>query len=143
MKTNPDIVFNCKYIFNDSVKESASVNQIAFLTDVNKNGLHHIMKNCWYCSTIKQLINYYFNIIQCSPEFTFDAKTTKLANLKICIEKNIDLSPSVFAKMTENEHQVFKSYQFASKHKELSEFDRYIKNLKKQYGEPKQKKLIK
>lgn len=143
MKINPDIAFNCKYIFNDAVKESASISEIAFLNDISKKGLQEIIRECWYKSNLKQMVTYYFNIIQYSPEFVFDWSKIKISNLEMCVEKKDLLLPSVFAKMTEAEHKIFHSYKNASTLIEVTSFNRYIDKLEKQYGESIQKKLVK
>lgn len=142
IEINPNIVFDCSSIFSEKVRKICDVNQLAFLTSLNKQGLDTIMQLS-YKNYISDLITYYFEVIKYSPDFAFDYYDYIRNNLTFCIENSLDFPPEIFAQLTIDEHNAFHKYRYMSTLKEKMAFNSFIIKLKNKYKKPKQLKLEK
>lgn len=148
VEINPNIAIDLPYIFDVDLKANFDINQIAFFTDKNKKVICYIQN---YPITKKlegPLYAYYSKLIEIEPDFEFydiDKEIFLLRQLILC---NIELPANIYINLTEEERD--KMYELAVRIKrrkiDIISQERLcnlVEKAKRQYGEPKQKKLKK
>lgn len=147
---NPDIVFDEECIFQERelLAENFDMNQISFFTKENKEVIK-VINNTLLASEVKSyLFTYYKQLIELDPEFIMNDKINEIDGIYLCLNKNIEIPPSIFIKLTEEEKN--KMIEFIKEIKiskipsvKTYKFYAFVNKLIKKYKEQKPKQLAK
>lgn len=147
---NPDIVFDEECIFQERalLTEIFDMNQISFFTKENKEVIKVVNGTLLGSEVKSYLFNYYKQLIELDPEFIMNDKINEIDGIYLCLNKNIEIPPSIFIKLTEEEKN--KMIEFIKEIKiskipsvKTYKFYAFVNKLIKKYKEQKPKQLAK